>query len=69
MQDIIGSPITEAGMDNSEPLAAAAKEDYDDSHTWTAFRLATATASVIIYWLGESNGYYSEDAEFGPVRP
>jgi len=34
--------------------------NYDDSHTWTKFVLATKNANVEFWFLGESNGYYSE---------
>ncbi len=34
--------------------------DYDYSHTWTKFVLGTKNANVEFWFLGESNGYYSE---------
>jgi hypothetical protein len=37
------------------------KESYYDSHTWTKYVLKTASASLEFWFLGESNGYYSED--------
>ena len=33
----------------------------DSSHTWTKYVLKTANASLEFWFLGESNGYYSED--------
>jgi len=34
--------------------------NYDDHHTWTKFVLGTKNANVEFWFLGESNGYYSE---------
>ena len=34
--------------------------NYDYSHTWTKFVLGTKNANVEFWFLGESNGYYSE---------
>jgi hypothetical protein len=34
---------------------------YSESYTWTTFHIVTANGnSLKIYWLGESNGWYSE---------
>lgn len=35
----------------------------DDHHTWTEFKLETNKGTICIYFLGESNGYYSEDVD------
>ena len=44
----------------------------DYSHTWTSyfFEVKTSAGEVVqftIYWLGESNGYYSEEVSFDKI--
>lgn len=66
MADLVGSPITQAEEASNEPDPGKPGE-YAESWTWTFYRLATAKGQVVIRWLGESNGYYSECVDFEEV--
>ncbi len=71
-QALVGSPLTEVkeravewsdGGERPEGWPA----DIDrpsESGTVTTFTLTTAQGSVVIRWVGESNGYYSESVSF-----
>lgn len=62
--DIIGSPIIEAeAASNSDDKPS----DYAESWTWTFYKLGTSKGFVTLRWLGESNGYYSEEVSFERV--
>jgi len=65
--DLVGSPIVmaEEATSNADPKA----DEYDDSHTWTFYKLATAKGYVTIRWYGSSNGYYSEGVDFTQTWP
>jgi hypothetical protein len=65
LNDLLDSPITQAEENsNSDPIA---DRPADDSFTWTFYRLSTARGQVVIRWLGQSNGYYSESVSFERV--
>lgn len=65
--DLIGSQLTTAEEVDSSDFPAPPGE-YVDSYTWTFYRMATAKGFVVIRWLGESNGYYSESVSFGLIN-
>lgn len=60
IDDLIGEPVVYAvescNPDDPEPGG--------ESSTWTFYRLATSKGLVVLRWLGESNGYYSESVDF-----
>ena len=67
--EIIGSPILRAEENRSRDWRDDVKEpEYLDSFTWTFYRITTMKGQVVIRWLGESNGYYSEEVDFSKVE-
>ncbi len=65
IQDLVGNPIllAEESTNSTENPEGITKE-YQDSFTWTFYKLATIKGYVTIRWYGESNGYYSESVYF-----
>jgi len=70
IEDVCGSPEALIGT----PLLLAEEvsnydrgprdKDYDDSYTWTFYKLATILGNLTLRWYGSSNGYYSESVDF-----
>lgn len=67
VEDLIGFPLLmceDVSNDNEEPKDI----DVDDSYTWTWYKFATIKGYVTVRWLGESNGYYSEEVDFKEIK-
>ncbi len=64
LNDLIGAPIVQAEESINENEQIDGKPEYRNSCRWTFYRIATAKGLVVIRWLGESNGYYSESVDF-----
>lgn len=62
---LLNTPITLAEDISStfEDPFPDAEGFWDESHTWTYYKLATVKGYVTIRWYGESNGYYSESVD------
>ncbi|MBD9542901.1 hypothetical protein IB276_25990 [Ensifer sp. ENS04] len=65
LQSLVGNPILVAEEVDSGDRGPVS--GYDESYTWTFYKLATINGHVDIRWYGSSNGYYSESVDFTKV--
>lgn len=63
-QNIIGRKIVIA---EEKSNVDAPPRKGSESYTWTFYTIATVKGYLDIRWYGESNGYYSETADFEEV--
>ena len=71
-EDLVGAPLVQAeevtnAQDTHPEGGTPPNEYYDDSFTWTFYKMATTKVYVTIRWFGSSNGYYSESVDFEQV--
>lgn len=66
IEDLIDSPIliVEAVTNKNENPPDIKVPKYQESFTWTFYKISTIKGSVTICWYGESNGYYNEEVTF-----
>jgi len=67
LDDLIGYPILiaeEVVHDQDKSPDGVLDKGYQESFTWTFYKLDTRKGGVTIRWYGESNGYYSESVDF-----
>lgn len=69
LADLVGFPVLMADGRTGERPADVPMPEYGiDSETWTFYRISTIRGTVVIRWLGSSNGYYSEGVDFEKVK-
>ena len=70
LNDLVGKPldIVEVVRYDDTMPEGMGLEKPEDSFTWTFYKFATIKGWVDVRWLGESNGYYSEEVDFKGVR-
>ena len=67
LDDLIGEPILvaeEVVHEQDINPEGVPEMKYQDSFTWTFYKLDTCKGGVTIRWYGESNGHYSESVDF-----
>ena len=71
IQDVEGdlTDLLRSNVVIAEEASNDSEETPDGSQTWTFYRIQAAAGMVVIRWLGESNGYYSESVNFGLLNP
>ena len=60
IDDVLNAEVIAAEDTNPMDNPNAPDYKYYESATWSQFRIVTNKGSFEIWWLGESNGYYSE---------
>jgi len=63
LDDLIGQEIKEFYLSKKEEGSDPDPKKKNDSFTWTFYIIRTQKATLTISFLGESNGYYSEEVD------
>lgn len=66
VDDLLGLPLAnvQEHITSEQWPDDAPTSEYYESWTWTTFTFTTSKGTVVIRWLGQSNGYYSESVSF-----
>lgn len=64
VEDLVGGLVVSAEESTGETPNDYKFEYEPNSYTWTFYKIETSKGGVFMRWLGESNGYYSEDVDF-----
>lgn len=66
LNDLCHSPVITATEQSNRDNP---REEYEESCTWTFYKIDTVKGGVTIRWYGTSNGYYSEGVDFEEIDP
>jgi len=63
-EDLTGALIVSAEeVENSDVDECKKPDEYSESWTWTFYKIETNKGGIWMRWLGESNGWYSEEVD------
>ena len=68
LDDICGNTELEGAIfyelvEKKSDVELEAKEEYDESYTWTFYTIKTSKGYLDLRWYGSSNGYYGEGVD------
>lgn len=70
LKDLLYSPILlaeEVSCNDVTPINIEVP-GYEETYTWTFYKLVTFKGPVTFRWFGSSNGYYSEAVDFVQIQ-